>query len=181
MKLKTEVHVNLDLHFTNDDLVNGAELARLAAVCDGLYLLLKAQSPGQSVSRETPIAQLGAQVRQIEAVAESVSRETPVGISPNGAAPEPPAVYRQPTSRRWNFEKFDDRVRAEMKRLAGPGGTMPTTSRWDRERDQRLPTMTAVIRRYGCKTKPELAQRLGMAPAASTPAATNGHEPRRRL
>lgn len=181
MKLKTDIHVNIDLHFNSDDLANGAELARLAAVCDGLYMLLKAQR--QEGQETPPVAQLAAQPPQIEAPAE-----------PDASEPQPtPASERQrrrmrkpqkdqPSSRHWDFEEYDRRVRAEMARLA-TDGIIPSHSRWDREKSPGMPTLRAVIFRYKCKNTAELAAKLGLRPLGSVPEpATNGHhEPRRRL
>lgn len=187
MKLKTSVHVNLDLHFGSDDLNNGAELARLAMVYDGLYMLIRAQQQeGQGGGRgiaatgrpaspdreadhgcfqETPqLAQLAAEARQIEA-----EPPAPPAVEPE-PAPTQRAPFTQPASRSMAFEEYDRLVRAEMKRLS-TGGVMPAISAWDRARDPRLPTMAAVVRRYKCKNIPELAAKLGLAPARPAPAA----------
>jgi len=177
MKLKTDIHVNIDLHFTNDDLVNGAELARLAAVCDGLYMLIKAQrQEAQETTAEAP--QLAALPQQIEAVAESVFQETP--------EPAAPATHRERNQQR-DFLQFDRLVRAEMGRLA-VDGRMPSGPRWNAERDPQLPSMSSVYGRYkrrtGIASMSDLARHFGLKPAptgAAAHKATNGHEPRRRL
>lgn len=180
MKMKTSVHVNLDLHFDSDDLANGAELARLAAVCDGLYMLIRAQRQEQGdVSQETPLPQLGTQPQQIEA--QSVSQETPLPPEQPLAPPTKKPARRGPPRR--DLDEFDYLVRTEMQRLA-PDGILPTHARWDRERDRRLPTLVGVIRRHGYRNRSQLAQRLGIAPSqedAPAPATNGQHEPRRRL
>lgn len=104
MEIKTDIRVHLDLHFTNDDMANDTELARLASVVKGLHMLLAAQSPGQSVSRETPLPPFIAQAGQIEAGAavrsESVSRETPAAEAKPSPIPPPGAIQRaKPTAR----------------------------------------------------------------------------------
>lgn len=173
MKLKTDIHVNIDLHFNSDDLANGAELARLAAVCDGLYMLIKAQR------QEAP--QLAALPQQ-----QSVSQETPEPVS---------ATHRERNQQR-DFIEFDRLVRNEATRLA-MDGCMPSAPRWDAERDPQLPSMSAVIGRYrrqfgSISSAAKLASHIGLKPpprgarahsgASAHKASTNGqHEPRRRL
>ena len=65
------------------------------------------------------------------------------------------------------FEEFDRLVRAEMKRLQ-VAGTMPGHGVWDEHRHMPLPTLQAVISRYGCKSTTELASRLGLMPPLTT-------------
>lgn len=172
MQLKTDIHVNIDLHFNSDDLSNGAELARLAAVCDRLYMLIKAQrQETSSVSQETPLPQLPLPQQIAAQPQQSVSQETPaVGPAPK----QPPVSERQrrrarrplkaqPSSRHWDFEEYDRRVRAEMDRLA-MDGVIPSHFRWNRERADDLPTLQAVIFRYKCSNVAELAGKLGLLP-----------------
>lgn len=193
MKLKTEVYVNLDLHFTSDDLANGAELARLAAVCDGLYMLIRAQRQ-EDVFQETSVAQLATQVRQMDALVIPAAPSAEVEPTPQPTQPPVSARKRraarrpqkeQPTSRHWSFEEYDRRVRAEMERLA-TDGIIPSHSCWDREKSPELPTLQAVIFRYRCKNTDELAAKLGLLPRGAVPTsapapANDKHEPRRSL
>lgn len=180
MELKTDVRINLNLHFTSDDLANGAELARLAAVCDGLYMLAKAggQEPPSGLRTAPAIEAAEAEPADIEEPAE-----------PEPVEDQQPRPQRRgsqmPASRGWEFEQFDRAVREEAKRLS-VDGKMPTTTHWDRYRSPDLPTMTGVIRRYGVRNTVGLAERLGYEPVRPTRAApqrtkqadvanTNGH------
>ncbi|TXH52967.1 MAG: hypothetical protein E6Q97_14170 [Desulfurellales bacterium] len=61
------------------------------------------------------------------------------------------------------FDAFDKLVRAEMKRLA-MDGRIPGAKLWDSERDPRLPTLGAVLQRYGTSNLAGLAEALGMEP-----------------
>lgn len=180
MKLKTEVHVNLDLHFDSDDLANATELARLASVVNGLRMLLDAQPQAQSVSQETPLPQLAAQTQQIEA-----EPTAPPATEPE--QPPAPAPHRERNQQR-DFVEFDRRIRTEMQRLA-TDGHMPSGPRWNAEKAPGLPTMSGVIGRYkrqcAIDSARDLAKHFGLKPApvgGAAHAAPNGHhEPRRRL
>jgi hypothetical protein len=70
----------------------------------------------------------------------------------------------KPSLPRLGHDEFDQLVRSEMKRLAPTPGTMVGYKLWDEMRNPRLPTMQAVIRRYGCETALQLATKLGMEP-----------------
>lgn len=176
MELKTDVHINLDLHFTDDDLANGAELARLAAVCDGLYLLMKAGGHEAPAPEGLPLRTLPA----IEAI-ETQPEPTPADKDEPDAEPtalddKQPAGQRRtmPASRNWSFEKFDSHVRAELKRL-GCNGELPTGTVWDHERSPDLPTLTGVLRRYRCKNMAEFKEKLAFQPSTAQNGNTNGH------
>lgn len=177
MRLKTEIHVNVDLHFDSDEPANEGEIARLAAVCDGLYMLLKAQRTDPAAVQEAP---------------RTITTTEPPSLPVS--KPAPSATKR--TSRKSDFDEFDQLVRAEMQRLA-IDGRMPGGPRWDAERSPGMPTMTNVLHRYrnefGIEGTAALAACFGLLPAlkggaayrtlaATPPASTNGqHEPRRSL
>lgn len=73
---------------------------------------------------------------------------------------EPSAPGRLP------FDQFDKLVRSEMKRLS-MDGRMPNHRLWNDERNVLLPTMAAVLYRYGVTTLVDLAKRLDMQPPLS--------------
>lgn len=163
MQLKTEVHVSLDLHFTSDDLANETELARLAAITDGLALLLKAQRPKAPPALvDVPPAQL--------------------------PSPEPEPVTPDATPKRarpettLNFDEFDQLVRSEMHRLA-IDGRAPGEPRWNANKCEQLPTMSSIIGRYrrecGIKSTNDLAERFGLLPALRGARAHNPPPPKR--
>ena len=169
MEIKTDVRVSLDLHFTSDDLGNRSELARLAAVCDGLQLLLRSQSVSQETLVEDDDA--GPVLPAITAMESTPSTAQTEDTAEESAAVEPPPSRRQmPASRSWSFEEFDAAVRAEIKRL-GRNGELPTGTIWNRERSEELPTLTGVMRRYGCKNMAEFEEKLQAAPIANNGAA----------
>jgi hypothetical protein len=96
-------------------------------------------------------------------------------------------AYKQPSSRSWSFDEFDQRVRACMSRLSHQG-VIPSHKHWDQHRDKELPTLTGVVKRYKCKNRVELAQKLGYlpphrkGPAAPMSTVMNGsHAPRGQL
>lgn len=92
------------------------------------------------------------------------------GHHATGTRKSPPVAptTNNPVKRRvLPFEEFDRLVRAEMKRLA-VAGTMPGHGVWDEHRHMPLPTLQAVISRYGCKSTTELASRLGLMPPLTT-------------
>jgi len=61
------------------------------------------------------------------------------------------------------FETFDALVRREVKRLS-IDGRIPGHRLWESERDQRLPTLTAVIQRYNVTNLIDFADLMGMEP-----------------
>lgn len=67
-------------------------------------------------------------------------------------------VEAKPT--RLPFAEYDRLVRAEMKSLSR-GGMLPGHTYWNSCRTRKLPTLGAVMARYGCKTLDALAEQLG--------------------
>lgn len=66
------------------------------------------------------------------------------------------------------WAEYDRLVRSELKRLSHPNGAMCGHTEWDLRRDRRLPTLQAVIVRYGCQNARELANKIGyLAPIRS--------------
>lgn len=107
---------------------------------------------------------------------------TPVATQPERkpkpAAEKRPAVLpgemekpkRVNSGDRLKFDEFDTLVRSEMKRLS-MDRRIPSHSLWNAERDQRLPTLTAICQRYDAPNLVALAAKLDMLPPLS---ATNG-------
>lgn len=81
--------------------------------------------------------------------------------------PKLPAVVgkseRKQSGDRLPFESFDVLVRSEMRRLS-MDKRMPGFKLWDDQRDKRLPTLGAVMARYGKSRLGDLAEVLGMQP-----------------
>jgi hypothetical protein len=71
-----------------------------------------------------------------------------------------PVAPEEDKSSRLPFEEYDRLVRSEMKRLSR-NGIMPGPVTWNDRRDRRLPTLQAVVYRYGFKRPEELANKLG--------------------
>ena len=67
---------------------------------------------------------------------------------------------------RLEFGLFDILVRSEMKRLS-LDRRIPSHSLWNAERDQRLPTLTAICQRYDAPNLVALAAKLDMLPPLS--------------
>lgn len=84
-----------------------------------------------------------------------------------GEAEKPKRIY---SGERLKFDLFDNLVRSEMKRLS-MDRRIPSHSLWNAERDQRLPTLTAICQRYDVPNLVALAQKLDMLPPLS---ATSG-------
>lgn len=67
------------------------------------------------------------------------------------------------------WDAFDQLVRSEVRRLA-MDGRVPGHKLWESERDQRLPTLGAVLQRYKTPTLVEFAALMGMeAPLRAQP------------
>lgn len=168
MEIKTSLHLNIDLRLDSDSAqpTNDLALRQLAAICDGLHLLLRAQSISQETLPEDgdidPVLPAITAVDSTPPTAQTEELAEEVAVEP------PPSRRQMPASRSWSFEQFDGLVRAEMQRLTNDG-KMPTTALWDRERSPDLPTLVGVIRRYGCKNIADLAHTLGYAPAGVRP------------
>lgn len=80
------------------------------------------------------------------------------------AQPAPAAAQIKVKKRRaavLPFEEFDRLVRREMKRL-NVDGRIPGHALWNDQRDEQLPTLSAVMQRYECANMKELAELLGM-------------------
>lgn len=132
------------------------------------------RAPGlPPLGRDTPL--LSASVKSDDAPAGPTATDAPADVEwtplveadpQSGPKTQPRSRRKMPASRSWSFEKFDDAVRAEIKRL-GRNGELPTGTIWDRERSEELPTLTGVMRRYGCKNMVEFEEKLQAAPAAS--------------
>lgn len=88
-----------------------------------------------------------------------------VYIAPATNGHSAPAIdgVKVESSKRIKFEDFDKLVRLEMKRL-NMDGRMPSMALWDSERKPPLPTMGAVMARYGVTRIAELAGKLDMPP-----------------
>lgn len=172
MEIKTSLHLNIDLRLDSDSAQPADDLAlrQLAAVCEGLRLLLRSQT----VSQET-LAEGGDTAPALPAIT-ATDNTPPIEQAKGGAEADvvaPPRGRRQmPASRTWSFEQFDAAVRAEIRRL-GQNGNLPTGSIWDRERSPDLPSLTGVMRRYGCKNMAEFEEKLQAAGSARN-GATNG-------
>lgn len=69
-------------------------------------------------------------------------------------------------SNRLPFAEFDKLVRAEMKRLS-MDGRLPGHKLWNNERNPHLPTLAAVLLRYGVTTLSDLAPKFGLQPPLS--------------
>lgn len=111
----------------------------------------------------------------VEPPAQPAPAPLPTAVHANGhhatgtrkSPPVAPTTTNPIKRRVLPFEEFDRLVRAEMKRLA-VAGTMPGHGVWDEHRHMPLPTLQAVISRYGCKSTTELASRLGLMPPLTT-------------
>lgn len=75
---------------------------------------------------------------------------------------------------RLEFGLFDTLVRSEMKRLS-MDRRIPSHSLWNAERDQRLPTLTAICQRYDAPNLVALAAKLDMLPPLSALNGQGGH------
>lgn len=93
---------------------------------------------------------------------EPIDLSAPMDADPRPTLPEADAH----PSGKLPFAEFDQLVRAEMKRLS-MDGRLPGHKLWNNERDPRLPTMAAVILRYGTTTLADLAPKFGLQPPLS--------------
>jgi len=80
------------------------------------------------------------------------------------AGEEPKRAY---SGDRLPFDELDALVRTEMKRLS-IDKRMPGSRLWDEERDNRLPTLGAIMHRYKKTRLADLAEVFGLQPPLST-------------
>lgn len=167
MQPKISIHLNVDLQLDSES-AGDTDLARLAAIADGLRMLMQAGRPAPTVSHETPAP------AQIVAVTELPDVELTEPLNGNQQVDARSRRARNLRSDNAEFEEFDRLMRSEMARLA-IDGRIPGGPRWNAQRDRRLPTMSSVVGRYqrrcGIKDADELAAHFGLRPALSGGAA----------
>lgn len=123
---------------------------------------------------KTPARPLAPEIGPIPAAMQSADGlDASNGIDksyPSHSSPIDPEADAHPSGR-LSFAEFDQLCRAEMKRLS-IDRRIPNHKLWNSERNPQLPTMAAVLLRYGVTTLVDLAPKFGLAPPLST--LTNG-------
>jgi len=119
----------------------------------------------EAVDTIAPLGEWTTVATQPERKSRPVAEKRPAVLP--GETEKPKRVM---VSERLKFDQFDNLVRSEMKRLS-MDKRIPSHSLCNAERDQRLPTLTAICQRYDVPNLVALAAKLEMLPPLS---ATNG-------
>lgn len=129
-------------------------------------------SPDTPAPTSTPVLAAIAPATEATDTIAALGEWTPVTTEPERKAK--PAAEKRPAEEvgqiekrnypsRLEFRLFDTLVRSEMKRLS-MDRRIPSHSLWNAERDQRLPTLTAICQRYDAPNLVALAAKLDMLP-----------------
>ena len=167
---------NLNITIETDDSAPGT--SGLLQAISSLSPVAAAQTVVTPAPAVTPIAEEPPPVAPTGHTLNSQPRATADDLPevPRPVTPDQPLATHRPLtpaqqdglatvkSRQLPFSEFDRLVRAEMKRLAPTPGVMPGHKLWDSQRHMPLPTLQAVIARYGHKSAPKLARQLGLEP-----------------
>lgn len=116
----------------------------------------RAKPPKRAAALERPPAPI-----KLEAVTEAPDETAPGAPATNSVITA--ADEKRP---RLTFEELDPLVRRELKRLS-MDGRIPSYKLWDGERDPRLPTLGALLARYGVTNLADFATFFGMEPPLS--------------
>lgn len=163
------VNLGIDLHTTPTVQVKPTATPQILRATELLTIAAPAASPEPTTQPDPRLAALITEptplTRARERLKESVLAPAPAATQ--AAEPAPAAAPRRGKPAGLTFEEYDRLVRAEMKRLS-LGGVMPGYTYWEKARDPRLPTLLAIIRRYGFSNPAQLAEHLGyLAPEKS--------------
>ena len=158
------MQINLSIQLDPGELTD--TITRLAMLFAPQPALNGSAWPDAPVPTSTPV------LPAIPPATEPSSAEEPAALKPKPTTEGPKRVI---TSARLEFEAFDKLVRSEMKRLSIDGAHMPGHRLWDHDRDNRLPTLSGVLKRYDAPNLVALATKLDMFP----PVAINGQSHRK--